>query len=74
MAQPVLTDMKPRLEAAARDVADARDAYKLSLKVRDELVIAAADHGMSQRAIANAAGVSVSRVSALMFGPTNDEN
>lgn len=75
-AQPVLTDMKPRLEAAAADLADKRGAYELALALRNQLVVTAVDHGMSQRAVAAAAGISVSRVVALLLadGGTVDEN
>jgi predicted XRE-type DNA-binding protein len=71
---PVLTDMKPRLEAAAADLADARERYKTSLELRNELVLAAVDHGMSQRHVAAAAHVAVSRVSALLLAGSPDED
>jgi predicted XRE-type DNA-binding protein len=74
MAHPVLTDMKPRLEAAAADLADARDRYKAALELRNELVMAAVDHGMSQRHVAAAAHVAVSRISALLLAGAPDEN
>lgn len=64
----VLTDMRPRLTAAAADVADAHDAYRASLELRDELVVRAVDEGMSQRAVAAAAGIRVGRVSAILAG------
>lgn len=63
---PVLTDMKPRLEAAGREVTSTRDAHRAALEVRDELVITAVDHGMSQRAVAAAAGITVARVCAIL--------
>jgi len=65
--EPVLTDMNPRLEAAAADLDDAREKYRASLELRNYLVVAAVDHGMSQRAVAAAAHVAVSRVSALLL-------
>lgn len=73
-ATPVLTDMKPRLKAAAADVADARDRYRAALTLRNRLVVAAVDNGMSQRAVASAAGVAVSRITALLVaGDVDDE-
>lgn len=75
VSQPVLTDMKPRLEAAARDAEDARDKLRDALELRDQLVIAAVDAGMSQRAVAAAARIAVSRVSGILLngGRGDDE-
>lgn len=67
MPEPVLTDMKPRLEEAGRRTADARDRWDAERELRDQLVVAAVDHGMSQRAVATALGVSVTRVSAILL-------
>ena len=67
MPTSVLTDMKPRLEAAAAAVASAGDKLDAEREVRDELVVAAVDGGMSQRAVARAAGVSIARVSAILL-------
>lgn len=72
MPQPVLTDMNPRLQAAAVAVADTRDAHKAALELRDELVEAAVDHGMSQRAVARAARISVSLVSRILLHRGDD--
>lgn len=60
MTQPraVLSDLTPRLEAAARAVKDAEVEYKLSLEQRDTLVVQAIDEGMTGRRVAQAAGVS----------------
>lgn len=66
MVSPVLTDMNPRLEAAAAAVADAREVLAAEMERRDHLVVAAIDHGMSQRHAARAAGVSVARVVAIL--------
>jgi predicted XRE-type DNA-binding protein len=63
----VLTDMNPRLRAAAVEVADTREKYWAAMELRNQLVVAAVDHGMSQRAVAAAAGVTVTRVSALLL-------
>ena len=67
MATTVLTDMKPRLEAAAAAVRSAKDKHLAELEVRDQLVVAAVDQGMSQRVVARAAGVSVARVCAILL-------
>lgn len=72
MPELVLTDLKPRLEAARDDARDAREKYLAALELRNELVIAAVDHGMSQRAVAAAAGVAVSRVSGILLGTGRD--
>jgi hypothetical protein len=74
MVQPVLTDMKPRLEAAATAVASTRDAHQLQMRVRNQLVVAAVDHGMSQRAVARAAGMTVSRVCAILVNSQGDDD
>ena len=66
MATTALTDMKPRLEAAAAAVSSARDKHQAELEVRDQLVVAAVDQGMSQRVVARLAGVSVARVCAIL--------
>lgn len=68
----MLTDMKPRLEAAAVAVASARDKHLAELEVRNQLVVAAVDQGMSQRQVARAAGVSIARVSAILLGSDPD--
>lgn len=68
MVSPVLTDMNPRLEAAAVAVRSAHEAYRAQVELRDTLVVAAIDHGMSQRQVAKAAGVSVARVCAILAG------
>ena len=68
MVSLVLTDMSPRLVAAAAAVSSAREALAAQVELRDELVVAAIDHGMSQRAVATAAGISVPRVCAILAG------
>lgn len=73
MVSPVLTDMNPRLEAAAAEVADARDALAAAMERRDALVVAAIDHGMSQRQAARAAGISVARVIAVLASSQPDD-
>lgn len=62
----VLEDYRPRLEAAARDVADAKTELELAITARNELVVDAVDHGMTQLAVANAAGVSQPTVTKIL--------
>ncbi|MDO8107161.1 hypothetical protein Q6348_08120 [Isoptericola sp. b441] len=73
MVSTVLTDMNPRLEAAAAAVADAREVLDDVREQRDMLVVAAIDQGMSQRAVAKAAGISVGRVVAILAGSQPEE-
>ena len=73
MPTDVLTDMKPRLEAAATAVTSARDKHHAEMQLRDQLVVAAVDQGMSQRAVARAAGVSVARVCAILVNSDPDD-
>lgn len=68
MATTVLTDMNPRLEAARAAVDDTKDAHRAAVELRNELVVAAIDQGMSQRAVAKSAGISVARVCAILAG------
>ncbi len=65
--QPVLTDMNDRLEAAAREVSDTRAAYEAAMELRNQLVVAAVNAGMSQRAVAKAAKLSPVRISSLLL-------
>ena len=70
----VLTPMPERLAAAARAVADADAALSLARQQRDQLVVQAVDvDGISQRAVARAAGVTVGRVCAILARPDDDE-
>jgi hypothetical protein len=73
MPAPVLTDMKPRLEAAAAAVISARDAHQAALEIRNELVVAAVDHGMSLRTVARAARITPPRVCAILAGSQGDD-
>lgn len=74
MVSLVLTDMSPRLQAAAAAVSSTKDAHRAALEIRDELVVAAIDHGMSQRAVAREAGISVPRVCAILAGSQHDDD
>jgi len=68
----VLTDMNSRLAAAGAAVASARDAYTDELEIRDELIVAAIDGGMGQRAVARAVGLTYPRVVAILLARTGD--
>jgi hypothetical protein len=72
MVSTVLTDMNPRLEAAAVAVASARESLTAALELRDQLVVAAIDHGMSQRQVAKGAGVAVARICAILADSQHD--
>jgi hypothetical protein len=63
----VLTDVVPRLQAAGRAVRSTHDAWKAELELRDALVVAAVDHGMSHREIARAADICGTRVIAILI-------
>lgn len=73
MPEPVLTDMNPRLTAAAAETEDAYDKWKAAMELRNELIVAAVDHGMSQRQVAAAARVAVSRVSGILLNAGREE-
>lgn len=62
----VLPDLIPRIRAAAAEARDATDAASLRQRQRDELIVAAVDQGISQRAVAEAAGVSKGRIIAIL--------
>ncbi len=74
MPTTVLTDMEPRLKTAQAAVRNAEDELKDARSLRNELIVTAVDHGMSQRAVARITGLTISRVNALQFGPEPDEN
>jgi hypothetical protein len=62
----VLDDVVPRLNQARRAADDAEEAWRLKIRHRDQLVVQAVDQGCAQRAVADAAGVTVSRVNAIL--------
>lgn len=68
----VLEDLIPRLKAAARAVADTRDAHEAALELRKALVVRAVDQGTSQQAIADAIGVRKGRISAILASSQPD--
>lgn len=63
----VLDDMAPRLRAAQRNVDDTRVAARLAVDARNELVVRAADEGMSNKAIAAALGVGQPHVGRILL-------
>lgn len=65
-ARPVLQGMIERLRAAGRAVHDAQEAYDAARELRDALIVQAIDEGMAQHIVANASGVSRSRVIAIV--------
>ncbi|MCW2754646.1 MAG: hypothetical protein JWQ32_2057 [Marmoricola sp.] len=65
-AQEVVPDLLPRIRAAATDVRDATDAAQLAQRLRDQLIVQAVDAGISHRHIATAAGISKSRIVAIL--------
>lgn len=65
-AHEVVPDLLPRIEAAALEYSDARDAAELAQRLRDQLIVQAVDAGVSHRHIAAAAGVSKSRIVAIL--------
>lgn len=60
------SDLLPRLEAAARSVADCDSAASDARALRDDLVVRAVDEGFRQRDVARAARVSHARVIAIL--------
>lgn len=62
----VVSDLLPRIRAAATAARDAQDSAMLRRRQRDELIVEAVDAGVSQRAIAAAAGVKKSRIVAIV--------
>jgi len=73
MSTLVITDVLPRLTAAATAVRSSRDAYHADLELRDALVVAAIDNGLSQRAVARAAGFTGGRVAAILSQSQPDD-
>lgn len=65
-AQEVVPDLLPRIRVAASDARDAMDAAQLAQRLRDQLIVQAVDAGVSHRHIAAAAGVSKSRIVAIL--------
>jgi len=66
MPEEVLPDYLPRVSKLSRMVRDAEDAWRLLLRQRDEVIVDAVDNGISQRAVAAAAGMSRGRVVGIL--------
>lgn len=73
MGSPVLGDMSARLEASRDDVASKRKALELAIKQRNRLIVTAVDGGMSQGAVANAAGIGQPHVVRVLAKPDDVE-
>jgi hypothetical protein len=67
VSHPVLTDMNERIRTSAAAVQSTKDAYQAALDLRDELVETAINEGMSQRKVAAAAGIAVSRITGILL-------
>lgn len=63
----VVPDMLPRIHAAAVAVREAEEARTLRAAQRDALIVQAVDQGVSQRAVAAAAGLSRARIVGLLL-------
>lgn len=71
--KPVASEVRVRLEKAASEVADSKDAYDLAVEQRDRLVLEAIDlHGMSHQGVAAAIGVAKGRISAILASSQPD--
>lgn len=68
----LLDDLTPRLEAAANAVKDAQIELELAIEARNELIVQAVDEGLTQKAVAAAAGVSQPHVVRVLAGSEPD--
>lgn len=71
-SREVLSDLAPRLRAAAATVADATEQLRLARQHRDELVVQAVEEGMTQKRVAEAAGVSAPHVTRILLSAEPD--
>ena len=70
----VLADLTPRLQRAAASAREAEQAWRLEVKLRDEIIEQAADEGMHHRAIAQACGFkSPAAVTRILAKPGDDD-
>jgi len=70
----VAHDLPSRLRAAAAAVTDAKKAWDLRIKQRNAIIVEAIDeHGMSQMAVADLAGVVKGRISAILANSDDDD-
>jgi AcrR family transcriptional regulator len=73
MTATVVHDLLPRIEAAAKAVRDSENLIRAERETRRRLVHAAADAGVSMRAIARALGGGTGLVSKILSTPDPDE-
>lgn len=73
MAKAVALTMADRLRAARSEVEDRRDAYRLAIRQRDEVIVEAIDEeGMTHKVVADLAGVHKSRITPILAGSQPD--
>lgn len=72
-ASEVELDYLPRIEAATRELKEALELRKTATRRRNELIVAAYESGVSQGAIAKAAGVGQSRIIAILSEPPDTD-
>jgi hypothetical protein len=65
-ATEVLTDLGPRLEAAARACDDRSTALAAEHEIRNRLIVEAIDQGMTQTSVARFAHLTPARVTAIL--------
>jgi hypothetical protein len=70
-AQPI-PGYADRLQAAAQAVRDRKDAWKLAISQRNEIIAEAVDNGYPQAAAARNGGVSQPHVVRVMAGTYDD--
>ena len=73
MSTTVISDLAPRLKAAGAAVRSAHEHLSAERELRDELIVAAVDNGMSQRQVAAAAGVSLALVTKVLLYAGGDD-
>jgi hypothetical protein len=71
--QAAVTELGPRLEAAARAVADAESKLAAERELRRRLVVQAADEGVPMREIARRLGGGTGLVSKILAKPDPDD-
>jgi hypothetical protein len=70
---PVVNDLLPRIEAAAKEVRDSEKLLRADRETRRRLVVEAADAGVSMRAIAKALGGGTGLVSKILATPDPED-
>lgn len=73
MPRAVALTFPDRLRAARAEVEDRREAYRLAVAQRDELIVEAIDvEGMTHKVVADLAGVHKSRITPILAGSQPD--